>query len=282
VPPEYQKLASQGRKVLGEQLGIDPEEIRRTRAIEQYQNVGLPTERAAAEKAKRLSALEALDAQTAERERANQLTEALLGARGSTWQQALGSAGRAGLGAERRAAETQRQRLVEANTAKDALADIGIGVKTGSYGAGIAALKEAEGRQDKALTEAGLATGRAMSAETSRLTNEATNRANQLYHQAQMLAAKTQNEGLRQARLESARAQTYRAVIAPLQTALTKMQSDYNVISGGKLTPQQAQDIKALEKTIELKTTEIQDRFEKLMIGSDAGADTGFQVERIK
>lgn len=282
IPREYKTLAAQQNKVLGQRLDVDPEEKARQRGIEYYQQVGVPTERAAADAAKRLAGLEALDAERAKRERENETIEALLGARGSSWQQALGSAGSAGLAAERRNADVLRQRLIEANKAKDELANIGLDVKKGTYGAQTGARKEYEGQQEKALTEAGLALGRGMSAETARLTNEATIRSNEMLRDAQLAATKVQHEGLRQARLEAARAQTLRAVITPLQTALAKMQADYNTLSGGKLTPQQTADIKALEKTIELKNMEINDRFEKLMIGGDGADVSGFKVERVK
>ena len=282
IPREYKTLAEQQNKVLGQRLGVDPEEMARQRGIEYYQKVGVPTEQDLAKRMERQAGLEALDAEQLRRERENETIEALLGARGSSWQQALGSAGSAGLAAERRNMAEQRKRLMEANTAKDALATIGLDVKKSTYGAQTGARKEYEGQQEKALTEAGLALGRGMSAETARLTNEATIRSNEMLRDAQLAATKVQNEGLRQVRLEAARAQTLRAVITPLQTALAKMQSDYNTLSGGKLTPQQLADIKALEKTIELKTMEISDRFEKLMLGGDGMDVSGFKVERVK
>jgi len=276
APSGLDELASQQQKMLGKQLSIDPAELRRSRGQEYYQSVGVPIEQAAAEKAKRLAGLEALDAGRAERERRNEITEALLGARGSSWQGALGSAGSAGLAAERRNADIQRQRLVEANTAKDALADISLGVKKSVYDTGIGALKEGETSREKAATEAGLAVGRGMTAETARMTNEANIKSNEMIRDAQMELAKVQDEGLRQVRVESARAATIRS-LAPLHNRY-KAYSD-QIALGVKLEPEQLKDMQALEKQLKLETNKINDRFDNMISG---GNTNEYVVRKIK
>lgn len=284
LPPEYRKLAKQQATVLGDKLGVDPEEMARQRGIEYYQQVGVPTEQAAAEKAKRLAGLEALDAERVKYDRENEITEALVNARGSTWQGGLGSFGRNAIETRRRNTALQRQFMEESNKAKDELANIGLGVKSGVYGAKTGARKEYEDQQGKALTEAGLGIGRAMSAETQRAVNEATLRSNEMIRDVQIEANKITGLNNQISHLENSKAQVLRATLTPLITAKAKMQENYNTLSGGKLTPQQLADIKALEKEIELQNSKISDYFERRILslgGGNSGDLNQFKIEKI-
>jgi hypothetical protein len=278
LPPEYQKLAKQQATVLGDKLGIDPEEMARQRGIEYYQQVGVPTEQAAAEKAKRLAGLEALDAERVKYDRENELTEALVNARGSTWQGGLGSFGRNAIETRRRNADLQRKFMEESNKAKDELASIGLGVKSGVYGAKTGARKEYEDQQGKALTESGLATGRAMQAQTQRETTATSAEYNRLWHQAQIDAQNARTEIDRRQGLESAKNRAL-AMLESDRKILQNLNKTADLAYLGNQQPPAAllRQIELKEKELRLREIEIGDKFDSLIYGKGSGLPPGIK-----
>jgi hypothetical protein len=276
VPPEYKDLATQKNKVLGERLGVDPEEMARQRGIEYYQNVGLPTERVLADKTKRQEGLEALDAERAKYDRENAITEALVNARGSSWQGGLGSFGRNAIGVERRNADLRRQAMTEANTARNALADLGLGVKTGTYGAKTGARKEYEGLQGDAAKEAGLDIRQGMSSQASREIALEQAKQTALWHRAQLDVQNARTEAQKEGRLQQYKNDAL-ALLKYDEAALNKLQETMNLALMQNQQPPEAlkREFDARKKELQLKMQQINDRFM-----SQSGG--GFQVERIK
>jgi hypothetical protein len=279
VPPEYQKLAEQKNKVLGERLGVDPEEMARQRGIEYYQNVGLPTERAAADKAKRQAGLEALDAERVKYNKENELTEALVNARGSTWQGGLGSFGRNAIETRRRNEDLRRQFMTESNKAQDALADIGLGVKTGTYGAKTGARKEYEGLQGDAAKEAGLDIRQGMSSQASREIALEQAKQTALWHRAQLDVQNARTEAQKEGRILQYKNDAL-ALLKYDEAALNKLQETMNLALMQNQQPPEAlkREFEARKKELQLKIQQINDNAMSRL----GGGSGGFQVERIK
>jgi hypothetical protein len=279
VPPEYKDLATQKNKVLGERLGIDPEEMARQRGIEYYQNVGLPTERVLADKTKRQEGLEALDAERAKYDRENAITEALVNARGSSWQGGLGSFGRNAIGVERRNADLRRQAMTEANTARNALADLGLGVKTGTYGAKTGARKEYEGLQGDAAKEAGLDIRQGMSSQASREIALEQAKQTALWHRAQLDVQNARTEAQKEGRILQYKNDAL-ALLKYDEAALNKLQETMNLALMQNQQPPEAlkREFEARKKELQLKIQQINDNAMSRL----GGGSGGFQVERIK
>ena len=278
VPSEYKDLAKQQTKVLGDRLGIDPEEMARQRGIEYYQNIGVPTERAAADKSKRQAGLEALDAERVKHDRENELTEALVNARGSTWQGGLGSFGRNALETRRRNADLQRQFMDEANKAKDALSNIGLGVKQGVYDAKTGARKEYEGRQDKALTESGLAVGRGMQAETQREVSATAADYNKLWRQAQIDAQNARTELDRRQGIQAAKDRALTMLNYEKET-IKNLEKSANLFYTSNQQPPESllRQIELKRKELKLQELDIMEQHDALLYGKGSGLPTGIK-----
>jgi hypothetical protein len=276
IPSEYKNLATAQNKVLMEQLGRDPAEERRAREIEYYQKVGVPTEQALAKKTERQAGLEALDAERAKYDRENALTEALVNAKGSSWQGSLGSFGRGAIGVERRNADLRRQFMDESNKAQDALSDIGLGVKKDVNTAGLAGLKEAEDARQKGSLEAGQNIRQGMASQASRETAMEQAKQTALWHRAQLDVQNARTEAQKEARLQQYKNDAI-ALLKYDEAALNKLQETMNLALMQNQQPPEAlkREFDARKKELQLKMQQINDRFMSQSSG-------GFQVERIK
>lgn len=158
---------------------IDPEEEGRRRRIEYYQGVGLPMEREMQAARDRLTEYQKRQEEIAKEQRRRAFFDALAGAGGATFQQTLGGIGRDISAAQTRAEQAELQRIKDRNLALQGLSDADVKLREAIFGKGEAARTAAEGRQEKARTEAGLGIGRSVeklkaeiSAETNRLAKE--------------------------------------------------------------------------------------------------------------
>lgn len=280
LPPEYQGLAKKQVGALESQLGTDAEELARQRAIEYYQQYGVPVEKEADLARARLEDRLKRQAEIRQAEKGRRLTEALLGAQGATWQEALGSSGRAGLASIRRGEAEELKQLEAEDVARRGLADIGLGVKKGVLEARGAGRKEGIEALQKGVTEAGLAVGRAMTAETQRDITAAQLEANRIMKETALAQQRTQDEAQRQTRVESGRNAALRA-LKPLYDRY-KSYADQQAL-GVKMTPEQQREMQALEKQIQLEQDRINARFDSMLSGgSGAVGGSGFTVEKIK
>jgi hypothetical protein len=274
IPSEYKDLAAQQTKYLSGQLGLDPAAERTAREKDYYEKVGLPTEQALTKKTERQTKLEALDAERVKYDRENELTEALVNARGSSWQGGLGSFGRNAIGVERRNADLRRQFMEESNKAQDALADIGLGVKKDVNKEGLARLKEVEDARQKGSQQAGENIRQGMSSEAQRQTNIEQAKQTSLWRQAQLDVQNTRLKQQQEAKIESYRNSALELLRSD-EDVLKELQKTINLSLMQNQQPPAAlkQEFDARVKELNLKKQKIHDRANSLLYGSGGGTE---------
>lgn len=274
LPPEYQGLAKKQIGALESQLGTDAEELARQRAIEYYQQYGVPVEKEADLARARLEDRLKRQAEIRQAEKGRRLTDALLGAQGATWQEALGSSGRAGLASIRRGEAEELKQLEAEDVARRGLADIGLGVKKGVLEARGAGRKEGIEALQKGTTEAGLAVGRAMTAETQRDITAAQLEANKIAEKTRQDTLRVQNEAQRQIRIEAGRTAAHGTLSALKEKIkiLTKAYTDAMLLDPNKASAIQTQ-IDIVEKLLKLEQDKINSRFDSMLSGGSSAVD---------
>lgn len=275
IPAEFKDLTDAYLKSTVQGLDVDPEEEDRKRRIEYYQGVGLPMEREMQAARDRLTEYQKRQEEIAKEQRRRAFFDALAGAGGATFQQTLGGIGRDISAAQTRAEQAELQRIKDRNLALQGLSDADVKLREAIFGKGEAARTAAEGRQEKARTEAGRGVQVALTAQTSRDIAEAQRETNAI-----------QNEQLRQNRIETLRRQTLTGSIE-LKSLFSQREQLSNMAAlGAKLTPAQQQELQTIDKKIQLVTDEINSRFDDMLTSRGAPVTTGgagaFKVERIQ
>jgi hypothetical protein len=276
LPPEYVDLATQQNKALTGQLKTDPEAIARQRAQEYQDKYGKEVETAAAASGARLEDRLRRQAEIREAEKSRSLTDALLGAQGATWQEALGSAGRAGLASIRRG-ETKELELLEAEeVARTGLANVGLAAKKGGLDALTAGRTEGIGALQKGTTEAGLAIGRATQAATQLETSRTAAEYNRLYHQAQIDAKNAATEIDRKQGIEANRNRA-RMLLASDKRTIEKLEEAANLSLLNNKQPPEAlvKEIAAKKKELDLKELDIATKYDALLYNTGTGTGAG-------
>lgn len=274
LPPEYQGLAKKQIGAVESQLGTDPEAMAKARA-EEYENLyGKDVKAEAALARARLEDRLKRQAEIRQAEKDRRITEALLGAQGATWQEALGSAGRAGLASIRRGEAEELKQLEAEDVARRGLADVGLGVKKGVLEARGTGRKEGIEALQKGATEAGLAVRGAMTAETQRDITAAQLEANKIAEKTRQDTLRVQNEAQRQIRIEAGRTAAHGAlgVLKEKIKILTKAYTDAMLLDPNKASTIQTQ-IDIVEKLLKLEQDKINSRFDSMLSGGSSAVD---------
>jgi hypothetical protein len=273
IPAEAKPLFEAAQTQMLGELSRDSEADRARYMAEREAAIGKPLTEALAEKQARIDAVRAQDEAANRRDRDNQLTEFLLGARGTTVGETFRTAGLAGLNAERAAAAAQRARALEHDKMLTDLAEAGLKEKEASFTGGRGAAEKTRGDISLAIKEAGLASNKLIDANIHDLDRKSQERINALNRasservgMAQIEAQRASNEITsamrRDQQVETLRVRTLKDGLKPLYDQL-KAYTDQTAL-GIKLETPQQKEMKAIKDLIDLKTDEINSFYDNL------------------
>jgi hypothetical protein len=289
IPTEAKPLfeATQGR-LLGE-LSRDADAETARYVAEREAAIGKPTMEALAAKQARVDAVRAQDEAANRREKDNQLTEFLLGARGTTLGESLRTAGLAGLNAENRAAAAQRARALEHDKMLTELDAARLAEKADSFTGGRSAAEKTRGDVLAATKEAGLVTNKLLEANIHDLDRKsqeriyALNRAsNERIASMQVSAQKETNlitsAQRRDYQLESLRRSTLQTGLKPLYDQLKGIRGS-TVDLGIKPNAAQEKELKAIQDLITVKEQEVNSYYDDLLTKDYSGGKASVSTD---
>ena len=273
IPAEARPLVKAAETQMLGELSRDPEADRARYEAERKAAIGDPLNQLLKDKQARVDAVRAQDEAANKRDKDNQLTEFLLGARGTTVGETFRTAGLAGLNAERAAAAAQRARALEHDKMLTELAEAGLKEKEATFTGGRGAAEKTRGDVGLAIKEAGLATNKLLEANIHDLDRKSQERINALNRasservgMAQIEAQKASNEITsamrRDQQVETLRVRTLKDGLKPLYDQL-KAYTDQTAL-GIKLEVPQQKEMKAIKDLIDLKTDEINSFYDNL------------------
>jgi hypothetical protein len=288
VPAEAKPLFDATKTQLLGELSRDPEAERARYAAEREAAIGKPLNEALAAKQARVDEIRAQDAAANKRDRDNQLTEFLLGARGTTVGESLRTAGLAGLNAERAAAAAQRARALEHDRMLSELSEAGLKEKEATFTGGRGAAKETRGDILAAAKEGTLSTNKLLDANIHDLDRKSQERINAMNRasnervasmqvEAQKATNEITNAMRRDNQLETLRVRTLKDGLKPLYDQL-KAYTDQTAM-GIKLEAPQQKEMKALKDLIDLKTEEINSYYDNLAAKDYSGGKASVSTD---
>ena len=288
VPAEAKPLFNAAQTQMLGELSRDPEADRARYEAERKATIGKPLEEALAAKQARVDAIRAQDEAANKRDRDNQLTEFLLGARGTTVGETFRTAGLAGLNAERSAAAAQRARALEHDRMLSELSEAGLKEKEATFTGGRGAAEKTRGDISLAVKEAGLASNKLLEANIHDLDRKSQERINALNRasservgMAQIEAQKATNEITsamrRDQQVETLRVRTLKDGLKPLYDQL-KAYTDQTAL-GIKLEAPQQKEMKAIKDLIDLKTEEINSFYDNLAAKDYSGGKASVSTD---
>jgi hypothetical protein len=234
--------------------------------------IGKPTMESIAAKQGRVDALRAQDEAANKRDRDNQLTEYLLGARGTTIGETFRTAGLAGLNAERAAFAAQRARALEHDKMLTELDAARLSDKETSFTGGRAAAEKTRGDISLAVKEAGLATKNLLEANIHDLDRKSQERIYALNRASNERIAGMQVEAQKQTNLitnaqrreqyvEQLRLRAKRDGLKPLEDQIAVYEE---LRATSPLNAEQVKSLKAIKDLITLKEKEINSFYDNL------------------
>lgn len=288
IPAEAKPLFNAAQTQMLGELSRDPEADRARYEAERRATIGKPLEEALAAKQARVDAIRAQDEAANKRDRDNQLTEFLLGARGTTVGETFRTAGLAGLNAERSAAAAQRARALEHDRMLSELSEAGLKEKEATFTGGRGAAEKTRGDISLAVKEAGLASNKLLEANIHDLDRKSQERINALNRasservgMAQIEAQKATNEITsamrRDQQVETLRVRTLKDGLKPLYDQL-KAYTDQTAL-GIKLEAPQQKEMKAIKDLIDLKTEEINSFYDNLAAKDYSGGKASVSTD---
>jgi hypothetical protein len=275
VPAEARPLVKAAETQMLGELSRDPEADRARYEAERKAAIGDPLNQLLKDKQARVDAVRAQDEAANKRDRDNQLTEFLLGARGTTVGESFRTAGLAGLNAERAAFAAQRARALEHDKMLTELAEAGLKEKEATFTGGRGAAEKTRGDVGLAIKEAGLATNKLLEANIHKLDRDsqervaALNRAsNERITSMQVSAQKETNlianAQRRDYQLETLRTRTLQTGLKPFYDQLKGIKGS-TVDLGIKPNAAQEKELKAIQDLITLKEQEINSYYDDLL-----------------
>jgi hypothetical protein len=288
VPAEARPLVKAAETQMLGELSRDPEADRARYEAERKAAIGDPLNQLLKDKQARVDAVRAQDEAANKRDKDNQLTEFLLGARGTTVGETFRTAGLAGLNAERAAAAAQRARALEHDKMLTELAEAGLKEKEATFTGGRAAAEKTRGDVSLAVKEAGLASNKLIDANIHDLDRKSQERINALNRasservgMAQIEAQKASNEITsamrRDQQVELLRSRTLKDGLKPLYDQL-KAYTDQTAL-GIKLEAPQQKEMKAIKDLIDLKTEEINSFYDNLAAKDYSGGKASVSTD---
>jgi hypothetical protein len=289
VPAEARPLVKAAETQMLGELSRDPEADRARYMAEREAAIGKPTMESIAAKQGRVDALRAQDEAANRREKDNQLTEFLLGARGTTLGESLRTAGLAGLNAENRAAAAQRARALEHDKMLTELDAARLAEKETSFTGGRAAAEKTRGDVSLAVKEAGLATNKLLDANIHKLDRDSQERvanlnraSNERIASMQVSAQKSTNDianaQRRDYQLETLRTRTLQTGLKPLYDQLKGIKGS-TVDLGIKPNPAQEKELKAIQDLITLKEKEVNSYYDDLLTKDYSGGSASISTD---
>lgn len=288
IPAEAKPLFNAAQTQMLGELSRDPEADRARYEAERKAAIGDPLNQLLKDKQARVDAIRAQDEAANRRDKDNQLTEFLLGARGTTIGDTFRTAGLAGLNAERAAAAAQRARALEHDKMLTELAEAGLKEKEATFTGGRGAAEKTRGDISLAVKEAGLASNKLLDANIHDLDRKsqervaAMNRAsNERVAAMQVEAQKATNlitsAMRRDQQVELLRSRTLKDGLRPLYDQL-KAYTD-QIALGVKLEPTQQKEAKALKDLIDLKTEEINSFYDNMATRDYGGGSASVSTD---
>jgi hypothetical protein len=289
VPAEAKPLFDAAQTQMRGELSRDPEADRARYEAEYAAAIGKPKAEAIAAKQARVDTVRAQDEAANRRDRDNQLTEYLLGARGTTIGETFRTAGLAGLNAERAAFAAQRARALEHDKMLTELDAARLSDKETSFTGGRAAAEKTRGDVSLAVKEAGLATNKLLEANIHKLDRDsqervaAMNRASNervaaMQVQAQKETNLITNAQRRDYQLETLRTRTIQTGLKPLFDQLKGIRGS-TVDLGIKPNPAQEKELKAIQDLITLKEQEINSYYDDLLTKDYSGGKASVSTD---
>jgi hypothetical protein len=280
VPAEAKPLFNALQTQLGGELSRDPEADRARYMAEREAAIGAPLNEALAAKQARVAEVRAQDEAANRRDKDNQLTEFLLGARGTTIGETFRTAGLAGLNAERTAAANQRARAMEHDRMLSELDEARLKEKEATFTGGRGAAEKTRGDILAAAKEGALVTNKLVDANIHKLDRDSQERINALNRasseriainqiQAQKATNEITNAQRREQYIEQLRLRAKKDAITPLENQI-KVYEEIRATS--PLNAEQVKGLKAIKDLITLKEKEINDFYDNLADQSYSGA----------
>jgi hypothetical protein len=295
IPAEAKPLFNAAQTQMLGELSRDPEADRARYMAEREAAIGKPTMESIAAKQARVDAVRAQDEAANRRDRDNQLTEFLLGARGTTLGESLRTAGLAGLNAERTSAANQRARALEHDKMLTELDAARLSDKEASFTGGRAAAEKTRGDISLAVKEAGLASNKLLEANIHKLDRDSQERVAALNRTSNERIAGMQVEAQKQTNLitnaqrreqyvEQLRLRAKRDGLKPLEDQIAVYEE---LRATSPLNAEQVKSLKAIKDLITLKEKEINSFYDNLAdqsyssAGITKGTDGKYIVESI-
>ena len=289
IPAEAKPLFEAAQTQMLGELSRDSEADRARYVAEREAAIGKPNAEAIAAKQARVDAVRAQDEAANRRDRDNQLTEFLLGARGTTIGESFRTAGIAGLNAERAAFAAQRARALEHDKMLTELDAARLAEKEATFTGGRAAAEKTRGDVSLAVKEAGLATNKLLEANIHKLDRDsqervaALNRAsNERIATMQVAAQKSTNDianaQRRDYQLETLRTRTLQTGLKPLYDQLRGIKGS-TVDLGIKPNPAQEKELKAIQDLITLKEQEVNSYYDDLLTKDYSGGKASVSTD---
>jgi hypothetical protein len=289
IPAEAKPLFNAAQTQMLGELSRDPEADRARYTAEREAAIGTPFNEALAAKQARVAEVRAQDEAANRRDKDNQLTEFLLGARGTTIGETFRTAGLAGLNAERTAAANQRARAMEHDRMLSELDEARLKEKEATFTGGRGAAEKTRGDVSLAVKEAGLASNKLLEANIHDLDRKSQERINALNRasseriaMAQVAAQKETNlitnAQRRDYQIETLRTSTLRTGLKPLYDQLKGLRSS-TVDLGVKPNPAQEKELKAIQDLITLKEEEINNYYNDLLTKDYSGGKASVSTD---
>jgi hypothetical protein len=272
IPTEAKPLFDAAQTQMRGELSRDPEADRARYEAEYEAAIGKPKADAIAAKQARVDTVRAQDEAANRRDRDNQLTEYLLGARGTTIGDTFRTAGIAGLNAERAAFAAQRARALEHDKMLTELDAARLSDKETSFTGGRAAAEKTRGDISLAVKEAGLATKNLLEANIHDLDRKSQERIYALNRASNERIAGMQVEAQKQTNLitnaqrreqyvEQLRLRAKRDGLKPLEDQIAVYEE---LRATSPLNAEQVKSLKAIKDLITLKEKEINSFYDNL------------------
>jgi hypothetical protein len=295
IPTEAKPLFDAAQTQMRGELSRDPEAERARYEAEYEAAIGKPKAEAIASKQARVDTVRAQDEAANRRDRDNQLTEYLLGARGTTIGDTFRTAGIAGLNAERAAFAAQRARALEHDKMLTELDAARLSDKETSFTGGRAAAEKTRGDISLAVKEAGLATKNLLEANIHDLDRKSQERIYALNRASNERIASMQVEAQKQTNLitnaqrreqyvEQLRLRARRDGLKPLEDQIAVYEE---LRATSPLNAEQVKSLKAIKDLITLKEKEINSFYDNLAdqsyrsAGITKGTDGKYIIESI-
>jgi hypothetical protein len=295
IPAEAKPLFDAAQTQMRGELSRDPEADRARYEAERKAAIGDPLNQLLKDKQSRVDAIRAQDEAANRRDKENQLTEFLLGARGTTMGETFRTAGLAGLNAERAAAAAQRARALEHDKMLTELAETGLKEKEATFTGGRGAAEKTRGDISLAVKEAGLTSNKLIDANIHKLDRDSQERIYALNRASNERIASMQVEAQKQTNLitnaqrreqyvEQLRLRAKRDGLKPLEDQVAVYEE---LRATSPLNAEQVKSLKAIKDLITLKEKEINSFYDNLAdqsyssAGITKGTDGKYIIESI-